>query len=131
MKELKSWLNKLEKEFDELMGKLNLYNVSPSEAYELAAKFLSASYAANKAIRDISNELIIFDLQEKTAYKDAIEKIDNKVNVIKTKAIASADKAYLSKILKKQQLEGLKSYWRGCYDIFNNAHIFYRNVAKD
>ena len=130
-KELKERLNKIEAEFDELMDKLNVYDVSPSEAYELAAKFLAGSYRVNKIVRDVSNDIIRLDIREKASYKVAFDGIDNKINVTKSKAIASADKDYLARMMEKEEAENAKSYWKGVYEVFTNAHIFYKLQTRE
>ena len=126
MRDIKSF----EQECDLLMGELNNYDASPSEAQDLANKFLGMSYRVVGVIRDISNEIIMLDICEKGAYKSGFDSVDEKVNVTKAKALAQSNPKFLLAMKKKQEMENYKDYWKGVLDVFNNAHIFYRGLCR-
>jgi len=121
----------LKKDCDELMERLSEYNVSPSEAQELSQRFLSMCHRVNHRLRDINNEMIKLSIMEKLAYKKAFAAVDPKANVSKAKAFASADKGYIEASIKLQREDNEKGYWKGVYDVSNNAHIFYKLLCRD
>jgi len=116
---------------DKLIEKLAEYNVSPAEAQELSQKFLGMSYRINRKLRDIKNEVIKNSILEKNAYKKAFQVIDNKLSVSKQKALASADMEYLKNSVILQKNVNDVDYWKGVYEVCNNAHIFYKQLCRD
>jgi len=122
---------KLEAECDLLMEELQDYNVSPSKAQELSNKFLGMSYRINRKIRDMRNEMIKLSLLERNSYSKAFKSQDPKLNVSKAKAFASADKEYMRSHIMLQRNENERDYWKGIYDIFNDAHKFYKSLCRE
>ena len=89
------------------------------------------SYRINKKIRNIKNELIKLTLLERSAYSKAFSSVDSKKNVSQMKAEASAEPGYLKASIALQKAENERDYWKGTYDVMNNAHIFFRNLLRD
>jgi len=121
----------LEQECDTLMEELANYNVSPAEAEELANKFLAMAYRINRKVRDIRNDIIKLSLLERNAYADAFKQLDDKLSVSKQKALASSDRNFLRQNVLLQKTSNACEYWRGNYDVFEKAHIFYKSLCRD
>jgi len=121
----------LEQECDTLMERLTSYNVSPAEAEELSNQFLGMTYRINHKLRDVKNELIKLSILEKNAYSTAFKSLDNKLSVSKQKALASADISCLKASVVLQKTENERDYWKGNYDVFQDAHKFYKSLCRD
>jgi len=123
--------NLLKNDCDEMMERLSNYEVSPNEAQELATRFFQLAYRVNNKLRDVKNEIIRSKTLATTAYANAFNVVDEKANVSKAKAVASADKTYLRQNVELQRLENEESYWKNMLDLMNNGHIFYKLLARD
>ena len=98
---------KLEKDCDETMESLADYEVSPDEAQSRATKFLALSYRVNSKIKSVKNEIIKAKVLATTSYASAFNGVDEKANVSKAKALASANPEHLKQNVLLQKLEAL------------------------
>lgn len=114
----------------ELMEKLVDYEVSPNEAQHRATLFFSLTYRVNNRLTEVKNEIIKAKVMATASYANAFNGIDEKANVSKAKAIASADKSYLKNSIELQRLEAEEGHWKNMFEIMNNGHIFYKGLTK-
>lgn len=122
--------NRLIQDLDALLDKLVDYEVTPNEAQARATEFLSLSYRVNSRLRDTRLEIIKAKVLSDNAYSNAFKTIDEKVNVSKAKALASADREYLKNSVELQKLESEESFWKGMFEVVNNGHIFYKMLTR-
>lgn len=101
---------------DEMMEKLVDYEVSPNEAQERATQFLSLAYRVNAKLTDVKNDIIKAKVLTTASYANAFNGIDEKANVSKAKALASADKSYLKQSIELQKLEVQESHWKNMFE---------------
>jgi hypothetical protein len=101
--------------------------VTPDEAEFRAIEFLRAcSYVAH--MRHLfSNQHVGAVAEQSTAYKLAIIRAEGK-NITERKVIAEADPEYVLATKKAAELQNDIDFLRQHYDIFNNAHILYRQI---
>lgn len=116
---------------DEMMEKLVDYEVSPNEAQERATQFLSLAYRVNAKLTDVKNDIIKAKVLTTASYANAFSGIDEKANVSKAKALASADKSYLKQSIELQKLEVQESHWKNMFELMNNGHIFYKLLTRE
>jgi hypothetical protein len=123
MKEIKEFIVK----YSELLpvGK----SVSFTEAERRAGEFLSAQ-ASITEYRHVLNEEKIRLLTAQTAtFAEEMSKGTSKT-VTENKMHAEASASYIAAREELERLENDLSYLKAYYDIFQNAHVFYRQMAK-
>lgn len=104
-------------------------SVSFTEAERRAGEFLSAM-ATITDLRHSLNEDKIKLLSVQTAvYADQMGKGTAKT-VTENKMTAEASQEYTEAREALEHVENDLNYLKAYYEIFNNAHVFYRNVAK-
>ena len=122
--------NKIEKKYDELISQLSNYNVMPSEAKELATRFLGASFEVNKIVRFIRNDMVLLDQSIKISYKQAIEKSEGK-SITEKKINAEANAEYLKYCKELTYTGNNLEYFRSLLKLFEQGHIFYKGLALE
>ena len=104
-------------------------SISMPEAESRAGAFLLIM----AHITDIRHELNGMKIKalsiQSAVYADVISKGEFKT-VTENKIAAEASTAYIDAREELENLENDTSYLKTYYDIFNNAHIFYRTMAK-
>lgn len=114
---------------DKMMALVPEGNIDIPEAERLAAKFAVAR--GNIARYQLDLDLNKNKLEGVVAatYKHSLFEAQGKV-VAEKQASAEADPSY---IVRKQEFDDLESqiyYLRTMADVFNNLHIFYRNMGR-
>ena len=121
-------------QLEDFIIKTYTQKVSPDEAEDLAANFLHAGL-------QVSEELSKVDLDARTRksgvkavraaiYLESVQASDKKPtesmleHLINTNPMVSAEQS------KLDELEALKAHLERYYDLYNNAHIYYRSIAK-
>lgn len=103
--------------------------ISQDEAEKKAGEFLCAQAKITEWKHLLTSEKIkLLSLQTAT-YATEMSKGTAKT-VTENKLTAEASVDYVKAREELEQVENDLSYLRSFYDIFNNAHIFYRNLAK-
>lgn len=123
MKEIKEFIEK----YSALLpvGK----SVSFTEAERRAGEFLSAQ-ATITEYRHILNEDKIRLITSQTAtFAEEMSKGTAKT-VTENKMHAEASASYISAREELERMENDLAYLKAYYDIFNNGHVFYRQMAK-
>lgn len=104
-------------------------SVSYVEAEKRASMFLEAMAYVTELRHLLSGEKIRAISTQTAVYAEELYKATGKT-VTENKIAAEASKEYIT---SREDLEGLDndlSYLKAHYEVFNNAHIFYRNVSK-
>lgn len=104
-------------------------SISYTEAERRAGEFLSAMASITNFRHLLGNEKIkLLSIQTAVYAQEMAKGTDKTVTVNKMNAEASLE---YTKV--REELEGVEndlSYLKAYYDIFNNAHIFFRTMAK-
>ena len=77
----------------------------------------------------LSEEKIKFLTVQTAVYSEELSKGTAKT-MTENKVTAEASESYSSARESLESIENDLSYLRAYYDIFNNAHVFYRQMAK-
>lgn len=104
-------------------------SISFTEAEKRAGEFLSAMATISDWKHILTCEKIKFLSVQTATYAQEMAKGTAKT-VTENKLTAEASPEYTK---AREELEGIDndiSYLKAHYDIFNNAHIFYRNMSK-
>jgi hypothetical protein len=123
-------VDQLMSDCDAAMERIADVTVTPAEAEELSNLFLGLTYRVNNRIRELKNDLIPLELKKTLSYNKAFKSVDDKVNVSKAKALASADTEYLSDMARQTKKENEVDYWKRNFDVLNNAHIFFKSLTR-
>lgn len=129
--QIEEQVDKLLEDCDAIMDKIADSTVTPSEAEELSNKFLGLTYRINARLRDLRGDGILLEGVKDIVYSQAFGGIDEKANVSKAKAMATANPTFQKSSIKHKRKDNEIKYWSGNYDIMNNAHIFYKMLCKD
>jgi hypothetical protein len=123
MKEIKEFLEKTSQLLP--VGK----SISFTEAERRAGEFLAA-LATITEWRHLLNEEKIKLLTTQTAtFAEEMSKGTAKT-VTENKMVAEASPAYTSAREELERMENDIAYLKAYFDIYNNAHVFYRQMAK-
>jgi hypothetical protein len=103
--------------------------VSTIEAERRAGEFLTAlSYLANWRHLLSTHKIKALSIQTAT-YSEQMSKADSK-QVTEKKAIAEAHPVYIEAREEFEKVENDLSFLKSYQEIFMNAHVFYRQLAK-
>lgn len=115
---------------DKLAAKLPLNkSISFPEAEKRASEFLEAQAKITNIRHMLSEEKIKLLSTQTAVYAEELSKGTGKT-VTENKTTAEASKAYISAREDFERIENDLAYLRAYYDIFQNAHVFYRQMAK-
>lgn len=104
-------------------------SISAPEAERRAGEFLSAM-ATITNFRHLFSEDKIRCLSVQTAtYAEELAKGTAKT-ITENKTVAEASQSYMASREALEHIENDLSYLKSYYEIFQNAHVFYRNMAK-
>ena len=104
-------------------------SISFTEAERRAGEFLSALATIADWRHSFSEEKIRLLSLQSAVYAEEMSKGSAKT-VTENKMMAEASKAYMEAREELERTENDLNYLRAFQDIFNNAHIFYRTMAK-
>jgi hypothetical protein len=104
-------------------------SISTSEAEKRAGEFLSAMATITEWRHLITEEKIKFTSVQTAVYAQEMSKGTAKT-VTENKLTAEASKEYTEAREQLEAVENDLSYLKAYYDIFQNGHVFYRNIAK-
>lgn len=104
-------------------------SISTPEAEKRASKFLEAMAFIADCKHELTKERIKHLSTQTATYAQEMSKGTGKT-VTENKATAEASDGYKN---AREELEGTEndiSYLKAYYEIFQNGHVFYRNLAK-
>jgi hypothetical protein len=104
-------------------------SVSYTEAEKRAGEFLSAQATITNWRHMLSSEKIKLTSVQTAIFSTLMAKGTAKT-VTENKLMAEADPEYIKVREELESVENDLSYLKSYYDIFNNAHIFYRNLSR-
>lgn len=105
-------------------------SVSYAEAEKRASEFLVGMAKVTDLKHILSNEKIKLLSIQTAVYASEMSKGTAKT-VTENKLTAEASDEYTKAREELESVDNDLSYLRSYYEIFNNAHVFYRNVAKE
>jgi predicted RNA-binding protein len=123
MKSIKTYIEDVQK----LLPTNKMLNVAESE--RRAGEFLHAMAHITEAKHTLSQDKIKLMSVQTAVYAELLAN-GNLKTVTENKVQAEAAPAYITAREEYEQVENDISYLKTYYDIFNNAHIFYRNMAR-
>lgn len=123
MNEIKEHLSQYEKLLP--VGK----SLSFPEAERRAGEFLSAMASITNYRHIFSEERIKFTTIQSVVYAEELSEGTAKT-VTENKVTVEASPAYTEARESLERIENDINYLKAFYEVFNNAHIFYRNMAK-
>ncbi len=100
---------------------------TPHEAKTHSAFALETSIYLYRLLRYINKEIIKVEVQKDASYSSAFKNIDDKVNVSKAKAIASANIDHQKHSIMLKKLENDREYFKGMVSVCENSHKFYKS----
>jgi L-2-hydroxyglutarate oxidase LhgO len=104
-------------------------SLSPTEAEFRAGEFLVAMAQITDWRHILSEQKVKCVTTQTAVYAEEMSKGTAKT-VTENKMTAEASKAYTTAREDLEYLENDIAYLKAYFDIFNNAHVFYRNSAK-
>jgi hypothetical protein len=104
-------------------------SVSYTEAERRAGKFLEAQAQISEWRHILSEEKIRLVSQQAAVYAEELSKCTGKT-VTENKVTVEANSTYQRVREDFEYVENDVSYLKAYYEIFNNAHIFYRTMSK-
>lgn len=104
-------------------------SVSYTEAEKRAGEFLIAMALITDARHALGTEKIKLLSVQTATYAQEMSKGTAKT-VTENKLTAESSEAYTQAREALEQVENDLSYLKAYYDIFNNGHLFYRQIAK-
>lgn len=117
----------VEKGFKELPLK---QGTAQFELERKASTFLLLSTRLAQSRFEAEQDLVRLNSLQTATFASAIDSIDTELKVTEKKAKAQNNKEYTAAREELETLTALITYIKTVQDIFNNAHIFYRNCAK-
>ena len=119
------------KEFVDRYSKLLALNksISTSEAEKHAGEFLLAMAKLTDVRHLFAEDKIQLTSLQTAVYAEEMSKGTAKT-VTENKMMAEATAEYTKAREDLERVDNDIAYLRAYYDIFNNAHLFYRNMAK-
>ena len=105
-------------------------SISFTEAERRAGEFLHAMARITDWKHTLSAKTVRILSIQTAVYSEQMSKGTAKT-VTENKLTAEASPEYVEAREEVEYLQNDVSYLRAYYDIFNNAHIFYRNMAKE
>jgi hypothetical protein len=103
--------------------------ISTFEAEKRAGVFLEAMAQITTMRHEFSEQKIKFLSVQTAVYSEELAKGTAKT-MTENKVTAEASKAYETAREDLERIDNDLSYLRAYYDIFNNAHIFFRQLSK-
>lgn len=100
---------------------------TPHEAKRASAFALETSLWIARVLRDIKNEIILLEVKKTATYSKSFKGIDDKVNVSKAKAMASANPDHIMADVELKRAENMKEYFEEMFKVCENAHKFYKS----
>lgn len=104
-------------------------SISYTEAERRAGEFLSAMATVTNVKHLLNSDKIRLLSIQTAVYAEQMSKGTAKT-VTENKLTAEASEEYTKAREDLENIDNDISYLRAYYDIFNNAHIFYRTMAK-
>lgn len=125
MKDLQAFIDKYVKMLP-IEGKL----LSQPEAERRASEFLVACAHVTNLKHDFGNEKIKASSLERAVYAQVISASDSK-KITESKLMAEAHEDYQAARENLEQIDNDINFLKSYYEIFLNAHLFYRGQARD
>jgi hypothetical protein len=104
--------------------------VSQFEAEERASSLLIIAAELYKQKYNLENKLIKSSSIQRVSFSKSIHEAEGK-NVTEKKVKAESDPTYIKDREESEELENDVSYLKAIIEIFQNAHIMWRQIAKN
>lgn len=123
-------LKEHENKYKELIDKLPSHGCSFSDADSLAVEFLKASYDINNELRRVRNEILKLKTLRNIEETNAFNKSEAKTVSAKEKDV-QVNTQYVQANIDYGKMKNNEDYFKNLYNLFENAHIYYRGFARD
>lgn len=120
----------LEQYVDEVVDLIPMDGLSSEEIRSRAGKFLVACAILVNRHREVEDACAKAETLENTYLAQAIQLSQGK-NITEKKSDAQANPDYTSAKEAREILDSERHWVKSYVDIFNNAHLFYRQACKD
>lgn len=104
-------------------------SISTSEAEKRAGDFLTVMASITDWRHILSGDKIRLQSAHNAVYAEELSKATGKT-VTENKVTVEASEAYQFAREELEKIENDLSYLKAYYDIFNNAHVFYRQMSR-
>lgn len=104
-------------------------SISMPEAEKRAGMFLQAQANITEYRHLLNEEKIRLQSVQSAVYAEELSKCTGKT-VTENKVTVDASEAYQNAREDFERIDNDMAYLKAYYDIFNNAHVFYRQMAK-
>lgn len=104
-------------------------SISFTDAEQRASKFLDVMATITEWRHILSENKIELQSIQSVTYSNELNKSTGKT-VTENKISVEASQEYIDAREDLEKVENDISYLKAYYDVFNNAHIFYRTMAK-
>lgn len=128
--ELINSVQAFEIECEELINHLPETDCEFRTADEYAVKFLKGSMRINSILKKLRNFRINLKQQSKIAYSLAFQNAGS-TKVTEKNKMADRDGNFLAWEKCKEENENRIKYFKGLFEVFRDAHIYYKNYARD
>jgi len=105
-------------------------SISAPEAERRAGQFLQVCAEITERRHFLSEDKIKLSTLQSVVYAEELSKATGKT-VTENKVTVEAARAYTDAREALEFIENDINYLKAMYDIFNNGHLFYRNMAKE
>lgn len=112
---------------------IDLIEISPQaivQSKERAAKFLVIQALLSNHLKEIQDIKVKISTLEKATYAQAILGAGGK-NITENKIVAEADPKYCEAREAMELVDSEVNWTKQHFDIFNNAHIMFRQYSKE
>lgn len=116
-----------------VMEHIDLIEISPQaivQSKERAAKFLVMQALLSNHLKEIQDAKVKCSTLEKASYAQAIMGAAGK-NITENKIVAEADPRYCEAREAMELIDSEVNWTKQHFDIFNNAHIMFRQYSKE
>lgn len=123
-------LNDIQKIIEDHLELITVDAKSLAQARERSAKFLIIQSVLATFLRDFEEEKAKVKTLETATYSQAIREADGK-SITEKKISAEENISYSSAREALEKMEAVRDYVRTHIKIFENAHLFFRQLCRD
>lgn len=123
-------LEDIQQVIDDHINLITVDSKSLAQARERSAKFLVIQSVLASFLKDFEEEKARIKTLETATYSQAIREAEGK-NITEKKVSAEENIAYSSSREALEKMEAVRDYIRTHIKIFENAHLFFRQLCRD
>lgn len=112
------------------IGLITINATALAQGKERAAKFLVVQAILSNHLKELRDAKVSVSTLEKASYAQAILGASGK-NVTENKIIAEADPYYSQNREALESISSEESWTKEHFDIFNNAHLMFRQYSRE